>query len=175
MRRAARVTFLVAVMALSTTAPALADGPLPEPAPQPAPAPAPAPQSGKLRLEVTNGVAARGRKYVLVGDNVGVAGHVRPYVAGQTVRVRISTAHRKPTVIRAKVRKGHGEGIFHVRFHTRRAVRYTIYARHDKTAQQALFAAKAGAAAVSPGQSMATVLLKQGLRALGYPAGNGPA
>src|SRR4051812_25852090 len=177
MRRAALVTLLGAVMALSAAVPALADGPppVPAPAPQPAPSPAPAPQSGRMRLEVTNGVAAHGRRYVLTGDNVKVAGHVRPYVAGQTVRVRISTPHRKATLIHAKIRKGKGEGIFHVRFRTRRTVTYAIYARHDQTGQQVLFDAKAGAAAVSTGHSMAVVLLKQGLRALGYPAGNGPA
>src|SRR3954468_18179950 len=104
MRRAALVTLLGAVMALSAAVPALADGP--PPAPQPAPSPAPPPQSGRMRLEVTNGVAAHGRRYVLTGDNVKVAGHVRPYVAGQTVRVRISTPHRKATLIHAKIRKG---------------------------------------------------------------------
>ena len=100
-----------------------------------------------------------------------VTGRVKPYVARQHVRVRISTAKRKPTVIRALVRKG---GKFQVRFRTRRSVRYTIYARHNATPQQALFAAKLGLGVVSPGQRMAIALLKQGLRSLGYPAGNGP-
>jgi lipoprotein-anchoring transpeptidase ErfK/SrfK len=178
MHRAALVTTLGAAMAFAA-APALADGPppspVPPPQPTPQPAPAPAPKSGRLRLEVEGGLTARGRQYVLTGDNVTVTGHVRPYLAGQTVRVRISTPGRKPTLVHTKIRKGAGEGIFHVRFKTRRAVTYAIYARHDATPEQALFAAKAGAAAVSPGKGMAVVLLKQGMRALGYPAGNGPA
>src|SRR4051794_34961458 len=115
MRRAALVTFLGAATAFSA-APAFADSPppVPAPTPPPAPAPAPAPQSGRLRLEVVNGVAAHHRKYVLTGDNVSVVGHVKPYVAGQTVRVRISTSHRKPTLVHTKIRKSGGEGTFKI-------------------------------------------------------------
>jgi hypothetical protein len=115
--------------------------------------------------------ALRGRPYVLTGDVVTVTGRVKPYVARQRVRVRISTPKRKPTVIRALIRQG---GKFQVRFRARRAVRYTIYARHNATRQQRLFAAKLGLGVVSPGQPMAVALLKQGMRALGYPAGSGP-
>src|SRR3954453_7529723 len=179
MRRAALATLFGAAMALGTAVPAFADDPVPTPppAPQPAPAPAPppAPKAGKLRLEVLGGISARGRKYVLTGDNVTVVGHVRPYVPGQTIRVRITTAHRKPTQIHTKIRKGAGEGTFKVRFKTRRAVTYTIYARHDATPKQVLFSGKEGAGAVTMGSGMAISLLKQGMRALGYPAGNGPS
>ena len=127
-----------------------------------------------MRLDVVSGNTAKGRKYVLTGKTVTIVGHVKPYVAGQTVRVRISTPKRKPTLIHAKIRKGKGEGRFQVRFRTRRDVTYTVYARHDRTEQQVLFAAKLGVGSVKIGSPMAVVLLKQGLRALGYPAGNGP-
>jgi lipoprotein-anchoring transpeptidase ErfK/SrfK len=123
-----------------------------------------------MQLQVA-GVAAHGRTYVLTGGVVTIAGRVSPAVAGQTVRVRISTPHRKPTIARARIVKG----AFRVRFHTRRSVTYAVYVKHAATAEQAPFAAKTAVAAVSPGSRMAVVLLKQGLRALGYPAGNGPA
>jgi lipoprotein-anchoring transpeptidase ErfK/SrfK len=119
---------------------------------------------------VIGGLPAHGRQYVLSGGRVTVVGHVSPAVAAQRIRVRISTPHRKPTVVRTRIRRG----TFTVHFHTRRAIRYTIYARHDATPEQALFAAKAGVAAISPGSHMAVALLKQGMRALGYPAGSGP-
>jgi lipoprotein-anchoring transpeptidase ErfK/SrfK len=125
-----------------------------------------------MRLQVLGGVAARGRQYVLTGTAVTVVGQVKPYVAGQTVRVRISTAKRKPTVVHTRIGKG---GAFKVRFKTRRAVTYTIYARHEATPEQAVFAAKTTAGAVSPGSGMGVALLKQGLRSLGYPAGSGPS
>jgi lipoprotein-anchoring transpeptidase ErfK/SrfK len=125
-----------------------------------------------MRLQVLGGLAARGRQYVLTGTAVTVVGQVKPYVAGQTVRVRISTAKRKPTVVHTRIGKG---GTFKVRFKTRRAVTYTIYARHEATPEQAVFAAKTAAGAVSPGSGMGVALLKQGLRSLGYPAGSGPS
>ena len=172
MRRAALASLLGAAVALTGSVSAFAQDPVPQPAPQPAPAPAPAPQSGRMQLEVPSNTALHGRPYVLKGQTVTVIGHVRPFVAGQRVRVRISSPKREPTVIRTKIRKG---GTFQVRFRTRRAVKYTIYARHDATSRQALFAAKASVGVVTPGERMAVVLLKQGMRALGYPAGNGPS
>src|SRR3954452_18431402 len=170
MRRAALSSVLGAAMALSGSPAAFGQAATPQPTPQPTPAPSPAP--GKLQLVVTSFASLHGRPYVLKGDVVTVAGKVKPFVAGQRIRVRISTPHRKPTVVRTRIAKG---GTFQVRFRTRRAVTYTIYARHDATPEQALFAAKGAVSVVSPGQRMAVVLLKQGLRALGYPAGNGPA
>jgi hypothetical protein len=131
-------------------------------------------------LEVQGGIASGKRAYVLNGGNVTVAGHVQPYVPGQTIRIRISSPKRKPTVIHTRVAKGRGEGTFKVRFRARRAVTYAVYARHDATPEQGLFQAKAGAQAVNgdgagPGsRGIGVALLKQGLRALGYPAGSGP-
>jgi lipoprotein-anchoring transpeptidase ErfK/SrfK len=173
MRRAGLGSLLGAALALTGSVSAFAQAPTPPttPTPAPQPAPPPAPPKGSLTIKVSSRTELRGRPYVLTGDVVTVTGVVKPYVARQHVRVRISTAKRKPTLVRALVRKG---GTFKVRFRTRRAVRYTIYARHNRTAQQGLFAAKLGLGVVSPGQPMAVALLKQGMRALGYPAGNGP-
>jgi lipoprotein-anchoring transpeptidase ErfK/SrfK len=170
MRRAALALFLGGALALTGSVSAFADGPAPQP--QPAPVPAPTPKPGALQLEVPSNAALHGRPYVLKGAVITVIGHVKPFVPGQRVRVRISTPHRKPTIVRTSVRKG---GSFKVRFHTRRAVTYTIYARHEATPEQAFFAARGAVGVVTPGERMAVVLLKQGLRALGYPAGNGPA
>jgi lipoprotein-anchoring transpeptidase ErfK/SrfK len=125
-----------------------------------------------MTLQVLSKMTVHGRSYVLTGDVATVAGRVTPYVAGQVVRVRISTPGRRPAVVRAAIAPG---GTFKTRFRTRRAVTYTVYARHDATPEQALFAAKTGATAVTPGNGMAVVLLKHALRALGYPAGIGPA
>src|SRR3954451_24248263 len=124
MRRTALGTLAALLMALSATSPALADSappPVPPPSPPPAPpappppAPAPAPKKGKLTLEVTNGVPARGRKYVLTGSSISIIGRVKPYVRGQRVRVRISSGHHRPIVIRKKVGRSSGAGIFHIR------------------------------------------------------------
>jgi hypothetical protein len=125
-----------------------------------------------MQLQVASLIALHRRPYVLTGSTVTVVGTVKPYVPGQRVRVRISTAHRKPTIVRTKIHSG---GIFKVRFRTRRAVTYKVYARHTATAEQAKFDAIDSIGVVSAGSRMGVVLLKQGLRQLGYPAGNGPA
>jgi lipoprotein-anchoring transpeptidase ErfK/SrfK len=166
MRRAALGFLLGAATVLTGSVSAFADDVVPQPPP------APAPTAGTAQLMVASPVSVHGRPYVLTGTVVTVAGRVKPFVAGQTVRVRISTPRRKPTLVRTRIGKG---GKFQVRFRTRRAVTYTIYARHDATPEQALFASKGAVSVVSPGQRMAVVLLKQGLRVLGYPAGNGPS
>jgi lipoprotein-anchoring transpeptidase ErfK/SrfK len=125
-----------------------------------------------MTLRVLGRLAVHGRPYVLTGDRVTVVGKVKPYVRGQFIHIRISSPHRKSSVVRARVGKS---GAFKTRFRARRDTTYTVYARHDATAKQAVFAARAAARSVTPGRGMAVVLLKQGLRALGYPAGNGPA
>jgi lipoprotein-anchoring transpeptidase ErfK/SrfK len=172
MRRAAFATLLGAATALCSAVPALAQGPVPTPPPAPTPAPAPAPQPGKLALSVAGGITSHGRLYVLSGDAVTLSGKVTPYVAGQTVRIRISAPHRKPARAQATVGKG---GVFTTRFHTRRAAKYTVYVSHPATPQQAAFSSRTSASAVSQGSGIAVALLKQGMRALGYPAGSGPA
>lgn len=173
MRRAARATFLGAVGFVGAAVPASAQDPVPAPT-QPAPQPAPAPSAGRMKLDVIGGITANGRQYALSGKKLTVVGHVKPYVPGQAVRVRISAPKRKPTLVRVQIRKGRDGGTFKVRFLVRRAVSYGIHARHDATNQQVMFDAKAAAGGLKPGSRMAVALLKSGLRALGYPAGYGP-
>jgi lipoprotein-anchoring transpeptidase ErfK/SrfK len=170
MRRAALVPFLGAAMALVAPLPALADDAVASQ--QQVPAPTPAPSPGKLTWRADTPITVHGRPYVLAGDTVTILGRVAPYVPGQKLRVRISAPKRKAARVRVRIGKG---GAFRVRFRTRRAVKYTLYARHDGTPQQAFFAARGAVTAVTPGRRMAVVLLKQGLRALGYPAGYGSA
>lgn len=114
---------------------------------------------------------------MLVGQSVTLVGHITPYVAGQAVRLEISSPHRRPARVHVPVRKGKGgEGTFTTTFRTRRAAAYAVTARHDATPQQGLFAARAAVHALQPGgRGMPVALLKQGLRSLGYPAGSGPS
>jgi hypothetical protein len=189
-RRLALASSLVAAFALSGS-PALADDepppaeppPAEQPPPEPPPAPpaaTPAAQPGRMRLEIDGGLRNGGRAYVLRGQRVTVRGVVKPYVARQTVRVRISSPRREPTLIRVLVRKGkRGTGEFRVSFRARRAVRYSVLVRHRRTGQQVFFdaATKVNAvidSAAEGSKGIHVVLLKRGLRALGFPAGHGP-
>lgn len=176
MGRAASAILTGAALALASAAPAWAQD---SPPPDPLPTPQPQAQPGRASLKLS-GLRSHGRSYVLRGQRVTVTGVVRPYMDGQFVRVRIASAKRKPTVVRARVRKGKaGVGTFQVRFLARRAVGYTVRAHHNATPEQARFDAKGAAQAVADSagigsRGMGVALLKQGLRALGYPAGNGP-
>jgi hypothetical protein len=122
----------------------------------------------------------RGRPYALSGGSVTVVGRVTPYVAGQVVRIEISSSRRRPSVVHAVVRPARGEGTFKVVFRARRAVGYAVSVRHDQTAEQTAYAATAvvhvvEGRLVGPGsRGLGVALLKQGLRSLGYPAGSGP-
>jgi hypothetical protein len=154
MRRAALTTCLGLALALCASAPAFAESPA----------------TGAMQLQAGGPIVLHGRAYVLTGSVVTVTGVVKPYVPGQRLRVRISTPHRKPTIVRTSIRKG---GTFQVRFRARRAVTYRIYARHNATAEQGTFAAIGSVGAVTRGSRLSLSLLKQGLRQLGYPAGTG--
>jgi hypothetical protein len=132
-----------------------------------------------MRVQVS-GLRSHGRSYVLQGQRVTVTGVVRPFVAGQFVRVRISSAKRKPTYVRTKIVKGKGgTGTFRVRFLARRAVAYRVLAHHAATAEQVRFDARGSANGLTGtagigSHGIGVTLLKTGLRALGYPAGYGP-
>src|SRR3954454_24675777 len=102
-------------------------------------APPPPPQPGKARMQVAAPVHFHGRPYIVQGSRVQVVGRVRPYVAGQTLSVRVSSPHRKSSLVRAAVKKG---GAFKVLFRARRAVRYTITAAYGANAQQVAFVAR---------------------------------
>jgi len=134
-----------------------------------------------MRLEVTSGLRLHGRAYVVTGRGVTVVGHVRPYVAAQIVTLRLSSPHRKPALVHAKVRQGTGEGTFTTVFRARRAVRYVVAATHRPTPLQGFYFARAGVQALDVGgagpgsHGPVVTLLKEGLRGLGYPAGSGPS
>ena len=175
---------LAAVLGPAAAAVAQDAPPVPEPAPAP-PAqeqqPAPKPQSGRMRLTVPTGLRFKGVQHVVRGQRVTVVGRVKPYVAGQTVVVRIAARGRKAAQVRARIRpaKG-GRGTFTVRFAPRRAVAYRITARHSGTDAQAAFDARAPAVlaltpnAVGSGARGTKVrLLQSGLRRLGFPTGSG--
>ena len=185
MRRRLPIAVVAAAAGLAAAAvPASAqEDPLPEPAPpaQEQQPPAAQPRAGRMRLVVANGIRLKGVRHVIRGQRVTVTGHVRPFVEGQTVVVRISSRGRKPNEISTRIRKGRGDrGVFSVAFKPRRTVSYGITARHARTDQQAAFDARAprvqalSASGVSRGARGTKVrLLQSGLRALGFPTGSG--
>jgi hypothetical protein len=159
---------LLALLLLGAPASALAAGPV----------------SGRGALDIESGIADAGKSYVAPRQVVSVSGRVRPFVAGQTVKVTITRKGRRVARVRALVRRKGGVGQFRVRFTARRAGRYIVHAHHAGTEGQRRFSAKpvsvtAEAFQVSSGSAsgLRVRLLRRGLRALGYvvpaPGGRG--
>ena len=151
------------------------------PAQERQPAPQAQPRSGRMRLEVAGGLRSKGLRYVVRGQRVAIVGHVKPFVEGQSVTVRIAASGRRTNEIRTRIRRARGDrGVFSVAFRPRRAVTYRISARHAGTDAQAAFDARAprvaalSADGVSRGARGTKVrLLQAGLRSLGFPSGYG--
>ena len=170
---------LIALPALLAVAPgALAqeEEPVPEVccAPPVEPEPKPTPKSGKMTLAFRNGLMREGRVYLARGQQVKVRGRIRPFVAGQSVRVDFRRNGRTVATEVRKVRKaGRNRGEFVVRFRAGLPGAYAVRARHRGTVRQQAFAARERARVVDNTASVGSRgirvrMLQQGLRRLGY-------
>jgi L,D-transpeptidase catalytic domain len=112
----------------------------PAPTPTPTPAPAPAPASISLTLERVHRLGDD--QVVLRGDRLRVRGVVAPFVAGQTVVVRLYKGRTKLAAKAVAVRPGAGgNGAFVVSLKPGKG-RMTVRASHRGTAAQATAVAK---------------------------------
>jgi hypothetical protein len=138
MRRvAATVIGSLSLLAL----PAAAAAQTPTPTPTPAPAPAAAPGKTSIALELTHRLG--NKRVVLRGGRLRVRGFVAPYVAGQTVTVRLYRGRSKLAAKKAPVRPipGTANGGYVVSLKPG-AGRLTVQASHRATPAQVTFAAK---------------------------------
>ena len=78
----------------------------PPPAPTPTPPPAPAPARGTAGLKVENAIRDGKTRLQLKGDTWRVRGTVKPFVAGQTMRVRFSRGGKAVRTKRVKLKPG---------------------------------------------------------------------
>jgi L,D-transpeptidase catalytic domain len=173
---------LAPVTALAAfAAPAGAQGPQPTPAAgQPPAAAAPAPAraaAGHLRLAAER--VGGGRRRALVGAPWRVRGRVRPFVAGQSVVVRLYRRGRKLRAVRVAVQPSRTgpTGWFVVGFAMRRPGRVVVRASHRATPQQRTFRARAVVVRIVPpsagpgARGPVVRLLQAKLAALGYVVG----
>jgi hypothetical protein len=145
--RALRTALLTTVTTLALAPAALAQNPPPTPTPTPPPAaptptptpvpPAPAPAAAKLRIGVAPPYRDRTRRLALRGDRVQVTGTLTPYVAGQSVVVRVRAG--KKTLVTRKVAvqpATAGQGAYSVWVRLWRPGSLSIQSSHARTAQQ---------------------------------------
>src|SRR4051812_3769643 len=129
-RRALGVALTLLVAA---PAGALAQTPAPPPAP-PATPPAPA-AARRIGVSLEGVMRDRRRAVVLARDPFRVRGTVTPFVAGQTVLVRLSRGSRRLAARRVAVRQAGttGRGTFAVSFRAPRTGRLAVRAVHFAT------------------------------------------
>jgi hypothetical protein len=134
-----------------------------------------APSDAALTAKLDSGLTYKGRQYVVKGDLVTVTGTLKPYVAGQKVRVELYSHGRKISQNTAQVRSG---GVYTAHVRARRDGALALWAIHDVTADQA----KAKSDRVSLGAIVPSAhigshgkkvqLLQAGLSRLGYVTGH---
>jgi hypothetical protein len=176
MQRAA-VTIIGSLLALSLPSAAAAQTPAPTPPPPPAPtpAPAPAPAGGALSIKLERTQRFGHDDVVVRGSRVRVRGSVAPFVAGQSVVVRLyrGRAKLKAKTVAVKPVPGTPNGTFSVSFKPRSG-RLSVRAAHDATPGQVDMAAKSQRLLVvkssaGPGASGPVVrLIQSRLAALRY-------
>ena len=170
---------LLATLVLSASAAAQnPPPPVPTPAPPaPVPTPAPAPVAGKLGLKVTAKHRDRKRQVALRGEKLLVSGTLTPFVAGQTVTVRVRAGRK--TVVKRKVAVGQapdGRGVYAVGLRVRRTGWLNVRAAHAATPELATTRSKRARLLVATprlgyGSSGSLVrILQRKLRAMRYDA-----
>jgi peptidoglycan hydrolase-like protein with peptidoglycan-binding domain len=144
--------------------------------PAPAPTTATAPVSATIQLKLQRPTAARNT--VLAGDDWRVRGVVTPYIAGQSVIVRLYHGRERLRLVHAHVRSGpSGAGRFVAHFISRRAAVVTVRVTHRATPVMATAIAQPVRVDVidgslQPGARGRSVrVLQQRLRARGYGVG----
>jgi hypothetical protein len=117
---------------LALAAPAAAQDPVPTPTPTPSPAPA----EGKLTARALGTHHDGKRRVVVAGRSWQLTGSVRPYVAGQTVTVRVYRDGRRLTQRRLRLAPApDGSGTFHLLVRAWRPGVYVARVAHERTAQ----------------------------------------
>jgi lipoprotein-anchoring transpeptidase ErfK/SrfK len=143
---------------------------------KPAPKARAAPRlTGRIGLQVAGSFSVNGRRLAVAGRPLQIEGRVVPYVAGQTLSVRIWRGHKllKQVSVTPKPTRTKKTAVFSVRYAPERSGDVQIFALHERTAEQRRLLAKAPLSVVAPTAGPGTrspfvALLQQRLAADGY-------
>jgi hypothetical protein len=131
--------------------------------------------TGRIGLQVAGAYSVNGRTLAVSGRELQIQGRVVPYVAGQTVSVRIWRGHKllKAVTVAPKPTRTQKTATFSVRFQPERPGDVQIFALHERTAEQRRLLAQAGLSVLTPAAGPGTrspfvALLQQRLAAVGY-------
>jgi peptidoglycan hydrolase-like protein with peptidoglycan-binding domain len=131
--------------------------------------------TGRIGVQVAGAFSVNGRQLAVAGRPLRIEGRVVPYVAGQSVSVRIWRGHKllKQVSVRPKPTHTKRTAVFSLRFVPERTGDVQIFALHERTAEQRRLLAKAPLSIVTPQAGPGTrspfvALLQQRLAAVGY-------
>lgn len=134
-----RLAFSTTLALLALAAPALAQTPTTPVPPTPPPPPAPAPQAGAATFTIGGGIATKQTRFYAPFQYLVAKGRVKPYVAGQTVRLEVVRKGKVSKTIRRAVGAG-GRFAFRVRLGKPGGLRLVV--KHGATPEQVAFRAK---------------------------------
>ena len=143
----------------------------PVPPPTTVPAPVPQPAAGTASIKVARGLATKGMRYSAPFQQLLVRGRVAPYVAGQTVTLRVVREGKVAKRIRGPVGPG---GRYKIPVKLAKTGLFRLVVRHGGTPAQAAFRTRGKRVTVVDWQSGAgesgvkVLLLQRGLHRLGY-------
>ncbi len=129
---------LLALLALAAPA-AVAQTPTTPAPPVPPPPPAPTPQPGKATVKLAGGMATKNARYAAPFQKVKLSGRVKPYVAGQKLRLEVVRKGKVSKVVSRPVRRG-GRYAFRVRVGKPSELRFVV--KHLATPEQVAFRAR---------------------------------
>ncbi|HET6448550.1 MAG TPA: peptidoglycan-binding domain-containing protein, partial [Conexibacter sp.] len=131
--------------------------------------------TGRIGVNVVGSWPVNGRQLAVTGRPLQLEGRIVPYVAGETVSVRIWRGHTllKAVSVRPKPTRTGKTATFSVRFQPEKAGDVQVFALHERTDAQRRLLAKAPLSIVTPSAGPGTrspfvALLQQRLAALGY-------
>jgi lipoprotein-anchoring transpeptidase ErfK/SrfK len=131
--------------------------------------------TGRIGLQVAGAFSVSGRQLAVAGRPLQIEGRVVPYVAGQSVSVRIWRGHKllKQVSVRLKPTHTKKTAVFSVRFVPERSGDVQVFALHERTAEQRRLLEKTPLSIVTPQAGPGTrspfvALLQQRLAAIGY-------
>jgi hypothetical protein len=105
----------------------------------------PAPHAGAASLKLSGGMATKHARYIAPFQRVKLSGRVKPYVAGQKLRLEVVRKGKLSKVVSRPIRSG-GRYAFTVRVGKPGGLRFVV--KHLATAEQVAFRAKDQRAAV---------------------------
>lgn len=181
MLRRVALPLLLLVVLLAVPGAALAEDAAPavtvaaaKPAPKARAQPVPRP-TGRIGVQVAGSYSVNGRQLAVAGRPLQIEGRVVPYVAGQSVSVRIWRGHKllKQVSVTPKPTRTKKTAVFSVRYAPERSGDVQIFALHERTVEQRRLLSKTALSIVTPKAGPGTrspfvALMQQRLAAIGY-------